>query len=135
MTPTRASIIVPRCKVSNLWAKPIFFGNNFLHLESNFFKLPRPDPPLTINTSDHMDFFLPPFPGAAIQNLLANNNSSSPDPDSILEQHLELVLEAVQKKLQSGLGTFSPRALKLLNALVSTEILVNNARTNPKPSL
>jgi len=110
---------------------------------SNFFKLPHPDskfPPLAINTGtsghlNHLGFFLPPFPG---QNSLANNGPNSPDPDSILEQQLELVVEAVQRKLQ--FGTFSPRAqdsLKLINALVSTETLVTttSARTNPKPSL
>ena len=90
-------------------------------------------PPLTINTSgrlNDMDFFLSPFLGGIVQNSLANNITNPPDPDSILEQQLELVVEAVQRKLHSG--NFSPRAqesLKLINALISTETLDTSART------
>jgi hypothetical protein len=100
------------------------------------FKLPGPDSkfaPLTINTSgltNHMGFFLPLLSGAADQNAFANNSTSSSDPDSTLEDQLELVLKtlSLQKKLQSG--TFSPRAqdsLKLINTLVSTETPVTSA--------
>lgn len=108
-----------------------------VHLGSNFFNLPDPDSkfaPLTINTSsltNHMGFFLPQIHGAAVQNVLANNSTSSPDPDSILEDQLELLLQSVfKKKLQSG--TLSPRAqenLKLISTLVSTETPVTSART------
>jgi hypothetical protein len=118
-------------------------------------------PPLTINTSghpNHMGFFLPSFPAVAVQNALGTNNtadiswsrpnSHSPhylvesplatnssqgfsDPNSILEQQIELLLETVQKKVQSG--TFSPRAqnsLKLINDLISMETPVASARTS-----
>ena len=78
-----------------------------------------------------MGFFLPQIHGAAVQNVLANNSTSSPDPDSILEDQLELLLQSVfKKKLQSG--TLSPRAqenLKLISTLVSTETPVTSART------
>ena len=109
---------------------------NFVHLGSKNVKLPARDskfPPLSINTSIHpnnMGFsFLPPFSDdATVQNELSTtgNSTSSSDPDAILEQHLELLLKAVQQKS----GTFSPRAqdrLKLLNALVSTETLVTTS--------
>jgi hypothetical protein len=146
----------------------IFLENNFIYLGSKIFDLPAsgPDsklPPLTINTSghlDHMSFFLPPFPGAAVQNALGNNGttdfswlrlnhphspqhlvespqaitSSSQDSqdNSILERQLELVLENVQRELQSG--NFSPRVqdkLRLINSLVSSsaESSVTSART------
>ena len=79
-----------------------------------------------------MGFFLPPIHGATVQNALANagDSTSAPDPDSILEDQLELLLKAVKKKLQSG--NFSPRAqdsLKLINTLVSTETPVTSARS------
>ena len=79
-----------------------------------------------------MGFFLPPIHGATVQNALANagDSTSASDPDSILEDQLELLLKAVKKKLQSG--NFSPRAqdsLKLINTLVSTETPVTSARS------
>ena len=75
---------------------------------------------------------MPPIHGATVQNALENagDSTSAPDPDSILEDQLELLLKAVKKKLQSG--TFSPRAqdsLKLINTLVSTETPVTSARS------
>ena len=81
-----------------------------------------------------MGFFLPPIHGATVQNALANagDSTSAPDPDSILEDQLELLLKAVKKKLQSGNRDFSPRAqdsLKLINTLVSTETPVTSARS------
>ena len=143
-------MIPTRRQGSSLWPNLKWFfhnnNNNFVHLGSKIFKLPDPDsgsrlPPLTINTSghlNHMSLFLPPFPGASVQNALGNNGSirdfswsrpnhpqfsqypvespqattsSSSQDSQDLSSILESELEFVLEKVQKELqsGNFSPR--------------------------